>query len=58
MPLKAANLDFDDNSRTNLKPALEVILSLLFRWKTLKIGFEIGELWLFMLNLLTDSGAN
>ena len=56
--MKGANLDFDDNCRTNLKPALEVSLFLLLRWKTLKIDFEIGELWLFMLNLLTDSGAN
>lgn len=58
--MKGANLDFDDNCRTNLKPALEVNLFLLFRWKTLKIMmwtiyFEIGELWLFILNLLTDS---
>ena len=30
LPLKGANLDFDDNCRTNRKPALEVSLFLLF----------------------------
>ena len=53
--MKGANLDFDDNCRTNRKPASEVSLFLL---DCFKIDFEIGELLLFMLNLLTDSEAD
>ena len=47
LPLKGANLDFDDNCRTNRKPALEVGLFLLFElfknwfWNWWTIAFYV-----------------
>ena len=57
--MKGANLDFDDNCRTNLKAASEVNLFLLFRWKTLKIMiayhvFQFGNL----LNIVCGDDGN